>query len=62
MRLTLPPRALDAATTEVTITEDVTSGPGRLLPKPARDPQIAWRNVETLRRLAYLVERRQQPA
>ena len=46
------------AATEVSITEDVTSGPGRLLPKPLRDPQIAWRNVETLRRLAYLAERR----
>ncbi len=51
---------LEAAgdTTEVSITEDLTRGPGRLLPKPARDPQIAWRNVETLRRLAYVAERR----
>jgi len=44
---------------EVTIVEDVTSGPGRLVPKPLRDPQISWRNVETLRRLAFLAERRE---
>ncbi len=44
---------------EVTITEDVVSGPGRLMPKPLRDPQIGWRNDETLRRLAYLAERRE---
>jgi hypothetical protein len=24
-----------------------------------RDPPLGWRNVETLRRLAYLAERRQ---
>ncbi len=46
------------ANTVVTIVEDVVSGPGRLMPKPLRDPQISWRNVETLRRLAYLAERR----
>lgn len=44
--------------TEVVIEEDVVSGPGRLLPKPLRDPQLHWRNTETLRRLAYLAERR----
>lgn len=49
----------NGAETEVTITEDATSGPGRwLVPKPARDLAIAWRNTETLRRLAYLAERR----
>ncbi len=46
-------------TTEVSIHEDVVRGPGRLVPKPVRDPQISWRNVETLRRLAYLAERRE---
>ncbi len=45
--------------TVVTIEEDVESGPGRLMPKPARDLQLAWRNVETLRRLAFIAERRQ---
>jgi hypothetical protein len=44
--------------TEVTIEEDAVSGPARLVPKPARDVGLAWRNTETLRRLAYLAERR----
>lgn len=44
--------------TEVTIEEDAVSGPARLMPKPARDVGLAWRNSETLRRLAYLAERR----
>lgn len=44
--------------TEVVIEEDAVSGPGRLLPKPLRDVQLTWRNVETLRRLSYLAERR----
>ncbi|MDE0775839.1 MAG: SRPBCC family protein [Nocardioides sp.] len=44
---------------EVTIAEDVVSGPGRLVPRLLRDPQISWRNVETLRRLAYSAERRE---
>jgi len=44
--------------TEVTIEEDVANGPGRLVPKPVRDVGLKWRNVETLRRLAYVVERR----
>lgn len=44
--------------TIVTITEDATAGPGRLVPKPVRDVQLHLRNVETLRRLAYVVEGR----
>lgn len=44
--------------TEVTIEEDAESGPGRLVPKPLRDPVLAWRNTETLRRLAFIAERR----
>ena len=44
--------------TEVTIEEDVVNGPALLMPKPARDVGLKWRNVETLRRLAYIVERR----
>ena len=46
--------------TEVVIDEDATRGPGLLVPAPVRAPMLAWRNSETLRRLAYLVERRQQ--
>lgn len=44
--------------TEVVIEEDAVSGPGKLMPKPLRDAQLHWRNVETLRRLSYLAERR----
>jgi uncharacterized protein YndB with AHSA1/START domain len=46
------------AETEVVIEEDAAAGPGRLVPKPVRDPLLGWRNVETLRRLAYVAERR----
>jgi hypothetical protein len=44
--------------TEVTIEEDAVAGPGRLVPKPLRDLPLAWRNVETLRRLAFIAQRR----
>jgi uncharacterized protein YndB with AHSA1/START domain len=47
--------------TEVTIEEDAESGPGTLVPKPLRDPLLAWRNTETLRRLAFIAERRDHP-
>lgn len=47
-----------AQETEVVIEEQAVSGPGSLLPKALQDPLLAWRNVETLRRLAYVVERR----
>ena len=50
--------AQDGAT-EVTIVEDAVSGPGLLVPKPLRDIQLSWRNVETLRRLAFVAERRE---
>jgi hypothetical protein len=46
------------AETEVVIEEDVVAGPGRLVPKPVRALALRWRNVETLRRLAYIAERR----
>ncbi|GAA4692915.1 SRPBCC family protein [Nocardioides nanhaiensis] len=44
--------------TRVRVTEDAVSGPGRLVPSPVRRVQLAWRNTETLRRLAYVVEGR----
>jgi uncharacterized protein YndB with AHSA1/START domain len=44
--------------TTVSISEDVVKGPAALVPKPARAPMLKWRNSETLRRLAYLAERR----
>ena len=46
------------AETEVVIEEDAVSGPGVLVPKPLRGVTLKWRNTETLRRLAYLAERR----
>lgn len=48
------------ATTLVTITEDATSGPGALVPKPIRDGQLDLRNDETLQRLAYVAEGRRR--
>jgi uncharacterized protein YndB with AHSA1/START domain len=44
--------------TEVVIEEDAETGPATLVPRVLRDPALTWRNVETLRRLAYLAERR----
>jgi hypothetical protein len=44
--------------TDVEIDEVVSSGPGRLVPPPVRGLGLSWRNVETLRRLAYLAEHR----
>jgi hypothetical protein len=42
--------------------EQATAGPGALMPRAVQDPLLAWRNTESLRRLAFLVERRQQVA
>mgnify|MGYP001172533800 CR=1 FL=1 len=42
----------------VVMDEDVVRGPGLLIPGPVRTAVIAPRNVESLRRLAYLAERR----
>ena len=50
------------AGSRVTIEEDVTSGPGSWLPGVVRRPALDWRNSETLRRLAYLAERRESSA
>lgn len=44
--------------TDVSIEEDAVAGPALLMPKPLRDLQLGWRNTESLRRLAYVVERR----
>jgi len=44
----------------VTITEHVVAGPARIIPKPLEEGLLGWRNKETLRRLAYLAERRDQ--
>lgn len=44
--------------TVVTIVENAVAGPGALIPKAIQDPQLHLRNVETLRRLAFVVEGR----
>lgn len=46
------------AATEVVMTELVSSGPGSLVPAVVREPALSWRNVESLRRLAYIAEGR----
>lgn len=48
----------ESGSTRVTMTEDATTGPARLVPKVVRDPVLHLRNVEALRRLAHLAERR----
>ncbi len=50
--------AEDGAGTLVQMSEDVVTLPGRLVPRPVRAPLIRWRNTESLRRLAFLAERR----
>lgn len=47
--------------TIITIVEDAVKGPAALAPKALRQPVIAARNVEALRRLAFLAERRTHP-
>jgi uncharacterized protein YndB with AHSA1/START domain len=46
------------AGTRVRMQEDLTAGPARLVPKPMRAPVLVPRNRESLRRLAWLAERR----
>ena len=53
--ISLEPRGTD---TVVTIVEQAASGPGALVPKAIQDPQLHVRNIETLRRLAFVVEGR----
>jgi hypothetical protein len=51
----------DGDGTLVTMREDATVGPGRLVPKPLRAAGLVPRNVESLRRLAFLAEGRTAP-
>ena len=46
--------------TEVVIEEDATAGPGVLVPEPFKGLTLKWRNVETLRRLAFIAEGRHE--
>ena len=48
----------EAGQTRVTIDEQVVEGPARFIPAPAETASMKWRNTETLRRLAYVVEGR----
>lgn len=50
--------APDADGTAVTIREDAVAGPGVLVPEPFKGLSLKWRNTETLRRLAFVVEGR----
>lgn len=44
--------------TEVVIEEDVVTGPATLVPELLTRPALTWRNVESLRRLAFIAENR----
>ena len=55
VRLTLTPQG---AETLVEIDEDAVAGPGAMVPSVLRGPTIKIRNVETLRRLAFIAEHR----
>lgn len=48
----------DGAKTSVVIDEEVVAGPSKLIPPPITGLGLKWRNVETLRRLAFVVEGR----
>ena len=56
-RVTIHVRAAGAGC-EVVMEEEAVSGPATLIPKPAQDLILHPRNVEALRRLAYLAEHR----
>lgn len=46
--------------TEVTMEEQIVSGPASWLPRPAKDTMLHARNVEAMNRLAYLAENRER--
>ncbi|SDO77075.1 Polyketide cyclase / dehydrase and lipid transport [Pedococcus dokdonensis] len=54
--ITVTPEGGESCT--VSIAEDAVAGPGALVPRPVRQLAIGPRNVESLRRLAYLAEGR----
>ena len=54
--ITVTPAGGESCT--VAMTEDAVTGPGTLVPRPLRQLAIGPRNVEALRRLAYLAEGR----
>jgi hypothetical protein len=48
----------EGAGARVRMEEDVANGPAQLMPRFVRTPLLQWRNRESLRRLAWLSERR----
>ena len=58
VRLLLTADGPDA--TVITVQEDASAGPGRLVPRPVRQLALTPRNLETLRRLGYLAEGRRR--
>ena len=56
VQITVRPRQGGGCTVE--LTEDAVRGPGTLVPRPLRTAALVPRNTETLRRLAFLAERR----
>jgi uncharacterized protein YndB with AHSA1/START domain len=61
-RVHLSIREEGPGTSVVSITEDAVSGPGRLVPPPARHLLLVPRNREALHRLALLAEGRHREA
>ncbi|MEO7268484.1 MAG: SRPBCC family protein, partial [Knoellia sp.] len=53
-RVTISITAREGGGCTVAIEEDATNGPGTLIPKPVRQLAIGPRNVEALKRLAFL--------
>src|SRR6478736_3620358 len=56
VRLTIEPARAEHST--IRMAEDVTAGPGRIVPRQARQLLITPRNTETLRRLGLIAEGR----
>jgi hypothetical protein len=57
-RVVVTLRSTDDGQTEVVIEEYAVSGPATLVPGPVQDLMLHRRNVEALRRLAFLAENR----
>lgn len=54
-------RPTDDGGCEMTMREDIVTGPLSALPEPVRQAALRMRNSESLDRLAYLAERRTEP-
>ncbi|HEX6247752.1 MAG TPA: SRPBCC family protein [Nocardioidaceae bacterium] len=55
-RVTLTLNPTDSGETEVVMEEQAVSGPATMIPTPVQDFVLHQRNIEALRRLAYLAE------